>query len=64
MLCFRRSRNTCPEFPAALYTLENFRAATEVWNAYGMTVQGEEVERRRRGGGDGGKGGAAGRRGQ
>ena len=25
-------------FPSSLYTLENFRAATEAWNAYGMTV--------------------------
>ena len=28
-------------FPRELYTPENFRAATEAWNSYGMTVQAE-----------------------
>jgi histone-lysine N-methyltransferase SETD3 len=35
------SENMPEVFPAALYTPENFRAATEAWNSYGMTVQAE-----------------------
>ena len=35
------SDNMPEVFPASVYTAENFRAATEAWNAYGMTVQGE-----------------------
>ena len=31
-------------FPRELYTPENFRAATEAWNSYGMTVQAETGE--------------------
>ena len=30
-------------FPASVYTPENFRAAHEAWNSYGMTVQAEHV---------------------
>jgi histone-lysine N-methyltransferase SETD3 len=36
------SENMPDVFPAALYTPENVRAATEAWNSYGMTVQAEE----------------------